>query len=83
MTVELVGNAIVVSGPGRVEDAEALAGLLLSDRTRAVDLTRSGPLHAAVVQALLAFRPAVLGPAPDAFVATWLMPLLVREMRDL
>jgi hypothetical protein len=83
MTVELVGSAIVVSGPGRVEDAEALAALLLADRTRAVDLTQSGPLHAAVVQVLLAFRPAVVGPAPDSFVATWLMPLLGRETGDL
>lgn len=75
MSVELVGAVVVLSGPGRVEDAEPLAALLLADRTRAVDLTASGPLHAAVFQVLLALRPPVIGPAGDPFVATWLMSL--------
>jgi hypothetical protein len=78
MSVSLEGNAIHVSGPGRVEDAESLVALLQADRTRVVDLTRAGPLHTAVLQVLLAFRPAVAGPAGDPFVETWLMPLLVQ-----
>ncbi|GAC1347356.1 MAG: hypothetical protein NVSMB18_32090 [Acetobacteraceae bacterium] len=76
MSVNLVGNAIVLSGPARVEDAEPLIALLLEVPGRAVDLTACGPLHAAVLQALLAFRPAVVGPAGDPFVRTWLVPLL-------
>lgn len=75
MSVELVGNAIVLSGPARVEDAEPLV-TLLQEGGRSVDLTACGPLHAAVLQALLAFRPAVVGPAGDPFVETWLVPLL-------
>jgi len=79
MSVDLEGNAIRVSGPARVEDAESLVVLLQADRTRAVDLTRAGPLHTAVLQVLLAFRPVVVGPAGDAFVETWLMPLMVQD----
>lgn len=76
MSVDLVDDTIHLSGPVRIEDAEPLVSLLQADRSRRVDLTRAGPLHAAVVQALLVFRPMVIGPAANAFVATWLMPLL-------
>lgn len=80
MSVELVGDAIVLSAPSRVDEAETLAALLQAGRGRRVDLTGSGPLHAAVLQVLLAFRPEVLGPSDDAFVQEWLVPLLAGGM---
>jgi hypothetical protein len=42
-----------------------------------VDLTAAGPLHAAVLQVLLALRPPLDGPPGDSFTARWLVPLLM------
>ena len=52
------------------------SSLLRSGLARSVDLSAAGPLHTAVLQALLVFRPAVTGLAGDPFVAAWLWPLL-------
>ena len=76
MSVNLVGGTIQLLDPVRIEDAEPLVTMLQANPGRPVDLTRSGSLHAAVVQALLVFQPLVIGPAADAFVETCLMRLL-------
>ena len=76
MSVALDGDRIRLTGPCRVEDAEALLVLLQSDRTRPVDVADAIHLHAAVVQVLLAFRPNLIGSPQDEFIAQWIMPLL-------
>jgi hypothetical protein len=76
MSVMLDGNGIRLVGPSAVEDAEPLLAGLLEDRTRSVDLRETGHLHTAVIQVLLAVRPELIGPSPDAFNQKWLMPLL-------
>ncbi|WP_426959529.1 hypothetical protein [Muricoccus radiodurans] len=76
MSVRLEGSVIRIEGEARVEDAEALVSLLRDGAGRSVDLTAAGPLHAAVVQVLMALRPPLLGPAGDPFTARWLLPLL-------
>ncbi|MCR0981496.1 hypothetical protein [Roseomonas populi] len=76
MSVRLDGDAIRLDGPARVEDAEPLLALLHEGPGRTVDLDGAGPLHAAVVQVLLALRPPVRGTPADPFDARWLLPLL-------
>jgi hypothetical protein len=75
MGVRLDGKMIRLEGEGRVEDAEPLLALLQNGEGRVVDLTAAGPLHASVVQALLALRPHLAGPPGDPFTARWLAPL--------
>jgi ABC-type transporter Mla MlaB component len=79
MTVHLEGHAIHLQGECRVEDAERLLEHLQADRSRRVDLSRAGTLHTAVVQVLLALRPAISGRSDDPFVRDWIEPLLSQE----
>ncbi len=79
MSVCLDQNVIVISSPVRVEDAETLLDHLQADPDRRVDIARAGPLHTAVFQLLLAFRPALAGPSADPFVQTWLVPILAED----
>ncbi|WP_458095923.1 hypothetical protein [Roseomonas sp. WA12] len=76
MSVKAEGAVIRIEGEARVEDAETLLVLLQAAPGRAVDLAAAGPLHAAVVQVLLALRPPLSAPASDPFTARWLAPLL-------
>ena len=82
MSVALDGERIRLTGPCRVEDAEALLVLLQSDRMRPVDVTDATHLHAAVLQVLFAFGPPLIGSPQDAFTEQWLMPLLCRNPVD-
>ena len=77
MSVRLDGNVILLEGPCRVEDAEPLLGLLQDGRERTVDLTDAEHLHAAVLQILMALRPAIQGAARDAFLQDWIVPALI------
>lgn len=78
MSVSLESDIIRLEGACRVEDAEPLLMLLRENPCRTVDMSGAGLLHAAVVQVLLALRPAIAGTVSDPFVAMWLMPLLTR-----
>lgn len=51
-----------------VEEAEALQTWLKAQAKPAVNLSKSRHLHAAVVQVLLAWRPALVGPVPDPWL---------------
>jgi hypothetical protein len=77
MSVRLDGNVIILEGPCRVEDAEPLLGWLQADRGRMVDLAGAEHLHAAVLQILMALRPAIRGAAEDAFLRYWITPALM------
>ena len=76
MSVRAEGAVIRIEGEARVEDAETLLALLRAASGRSVDLANAGPLHAAVVQVLLALRPPLSAPPLDPFTARWLLPLL-------
>lgn len=76
MTVTVSGNAIHLVGACLVEDAEPLLLALQADPTRGVDVAAATRLHLAVVQLLLAARPAISGVPADAFLRDRLMPLL-------
>ena len=81
MSVRLEGNVILLEGPCRVEDAEPLLGWLQADRGRIVDLTEAEHLHAAVLQTLMALRPALRGTAKDAFLRDWIASALMDQNR--
>jgi hypothetical protein len=76
MSVRVDGSVIRLEGECRVEDAEPLLAALRAGTACSVDLTAAGHLHAAVVQVLMALRPALAGPPADPFTAKWLAPLL-------
>jgi len=79
MSVRLDGNVILLEGQCRVEDAEPLLGWLQADRSRTVDVSNAEHLHAAVLQILMALRPAVRGTAEDSFLRDWIVPALTDE----
>ncbi|WP_211852102.1 hypothetical protein [Plastoroseomonas hellenica] len=79
MTVTRDGATIRLQGRCRVEDAEPLASLLHATPGLTVDLGDCEGLHAAVVQALLAFAPKVVGTPSDPVLRDLILPLLAGE----
>ncbi|TGD95131.1 hypothetical protein [Methylobacterium nonmethylotrophicum] len=71
------GNGLIrLEGACPVEEAEALAALLLARPGAGVEWSRCTGLHTAVVQVLLRLRPPLHGTCGDPFAARWLAPLL-------
>ena len=76
MSVEITGSRIRIVGNAAVGDAEPILVALQEDRSRIVNLAEAAHLHSAVIQLLLALRPAIEGaPAYPLFV-THVLPLL-------
>ncbi len=69
-TVRLIGQC-------PAEDAEALLRHIEADPGAIVDWRGCAGAHAAVIQVLMAFRPALAGPPADVFLARHVMPLLL------
>ena len=65
-------GTVVLAGRCPVEDAETLLQLLQSSADARLDWTQCSGLHTAVLQVVLAMRPALTGPCGDPFVAKWL-----------
>ena len=76
MTVLRDGSIIRLDGLCRVEDAEPLTALLQGISDSTLDLSTCKGLHAAVVQAILAFRPRIVGIPDDRFLRDQLLPAL-------
>jgi hypothetical protein len=76
MTVLRDGPVIRLRGVCRVEDAEPLTALLQGVSHSTLDLSMCEGLHAAVVQAILAFRPNIVGVPDDPFLRDRLLPAL-------
>lgn len=76
MTVIAGGDVVRLSGRCVAEDAEALLKHLVAG-VRQVDVSGCEYLHGAIVQLLMAARPAIVG-EPTEFLRDWLIPL-VRE----
>jgi hypothetical protein len=79
MSVAQEGSILYLEGPCRVEDAETLTALLQRMPGSTVDLTRCQGLHAAVVQAILAFAPPLTGEPAEPFLRDLLLPALAGE----
>jgi hypothetical protein len=78
MTVALDGTVVRLTGECRVEDAEPLLAMLQEQAGRNVDLSEARRLHTAVLQILMAIRPEIRGGSLDAFLRTWIEPLLTQ-----
>ena len=65
-------ESIVLEGMCGAEDAEALLQMLVETPGARLDWRPCNQLHTAVVQVVLAVRPAVDGPCGDAWVEKWL-----------
>jgi hypothetical protein len=76
MSIRLEDGKIRIVGRCRIEEAETLLALLLEENGRTVDLSAAGPLHAAVVQILLAAKPVVASAPDDPFLCAHVLPLL-------
>jgi hypothetical protein len=79
LTVSRAGSTIRLVGMCRVEDAEPLTALLQSISDSTLDLSACEGLHAAVVQAVLAFHPKIIAVPNNAFLRDWLLPALIAE----
>ena len=72
MTVRRHENGtIMLEGICPVEDAEPLLQMLQGSTRPTIDWTTCSELHAAVLQVVMAARPAVIGPCADPWVARW------------
>lgn len=77
MSVRLDGDTVYLEAQCRVEDAEPLSTHLQAGAQR-VDVSGCELLHAAVFQALIAFKPVIVGTEPDTTVSKWLATLPAR-----
>jgi hypothetical protein len=65
-------GTIILEGDCTVEEAEPLLQMLQEDAPRSIiDWTKCSHLHTAVLQVILAARPALIGPCGDPWVARW------------
>ena len=67
---------IVLDGNCPVEDAEPLLQLLQATPDALCDWTRCRDLHTALVQVIMAARPALAGPCGNAWIEAWVTPQL-------
>jgi hypothetical protein len=80
MTVRRGDNgSIVLDGSCPVEDAEPLLQMLQASPAATCDWTRCNKIHTAVVQVLLAARPALIGPCGDPWVQRWVETRIPRS----
>ena len=75
MTVIVEELRILLRGNCGVEDAETLLAALL-DRPRVVNI-QTGKLHTALWQVLMATKPRIEADVEDAFVSSYLLPLVL------
>ena len=76
MPMTLTRAVATLSGVVTVDDAEPLAQWLRDTPRPKVKLAGCTHLHTAVLQALLAARPAVTSAPVEPFLARWVAPLL-------
>ncbi len=83
MSVRVEGHVVHLEGTCGVEEAETLAALLDEPGNWHVDLSGCHQLHAALIQALLAFRPKIRGELPEGvFNKDFLFPALALALGD-
>jgi hypothetical protein len=66
-------GTIVLEGNCTVEDADPLLQLLQAAPAAPLDWTTCRHLHTAVVQVILAARPALIGRCGDRWIDQWVM----------
>lgn len=78
MAISYKKTVAVLSGHCAVEEAEGLLSWLLDNPRGRINLRHCEHLHTAVLQVLLACRPALTAP-PDSPALAWLPALLTAE----
>jgi hypothetical protein len=76
MSLRLDGEVVRLEGDCRAADADALCAALVGQGRRGVDLSAATNLHTAVVQALLALAPPIVGEPGDPFLRRYVTPQL-------
>ena len=79
MPVSYKKTVAVLEGVCAVEEAEGLLEWLLGHPRGKVNLKRCQHLHSALLQVLMALRPALSAPPEDPDMAAWLLPALGQE----
>jgi hypothetical protein len=74
MTVRLEENAITLSGACGVEEVEDLISHIESRPDLAVDIGAATAIHTALWQALMVFKPTVIGTPMSSLIAGKLLP---------
>ena len=64
-------GSVVLDGNCPVEEAEALLQMLQATPAAPLDWTQCSHLHTAVLQVVLAARPALIGPCGDRWIEQW------------
>lgn len=82
MSVRLEGEVVYLEDRCAVEAAEALASAL-EGGARAVDVSKAGALHSAVVQTLLYYRPEVHGEPKDLVLRQLILPALTTPVEPM
>ena len=84
MTVRVAADGTVfLEGNCPVDDAEALARLLLSDPAAEIDWHACDQAHTAVLQLLLASRRRIRGSPQTLFLRNWVEPFLAAPVEPL
>lgn len=76
MTVYLDTGSIVLSGTCGVEDVEALVNGLEDRPDLSVDISSATSVHTAIWQALMVFKPVIVGSPMSSLIASNLLPTL-------
>lgn len=82
MTVTRQDNAIVLNGDCGVEDVEALVGHLESQAELPVDVSAATAIHTALWQALMVFRPTIIGTENSALMTGKILQGLATYLGD-
>ncbi len=76
MPLEFRRSEAILSGSCGAEDALELADWLAKRKRPKIHLARCENLHAALLQTLLAYKPAISAVPSDPFLARWVLPAL-------
>jgi hypothetical protein len=79
MPLEFREDTVCLTQTCGAEDALALADWLSQTVLPKADLGECTHLHAALLQTLLAYKPAVSVEPVDSFLARWILPVLSRQ----
>ncbi len=76
MPLEFGRTEVALVGNCGAEEALELADWLAKRKRPKVNLAGCSHLHAALLQTIAAYRPAISAEPTDAFLARWLLPIL-------
>ncbi len=76
MPLEITSGTVGLIGNCGADEALEFVDALSAAEMPKIDMSACTNLHPALLQALLAFKPAVSNPPTDPFLVRWILPLL-------